>query len=272
MTENAVRSQTSEKSIVATDLTRIYSRGIEEIVSVNNVSFEINKGDFVSIIGPSGSGKTTLVNLLGCLDNPSGGELHLNGRMIFGEGKRLSERALTKIRREAFGYIFQNFYLIPTLTVIENIKLPLTFYHKPGTEGEAQKLLELLGIAHRKNHLPGQISGGEMQRVAIARAMVNKPEILLADEPTGNLDTKRSREIVEVLSVLNKTTGLTVVMVTHNPGLARYASRMFEMKDGQIGEVEASTGAQAPQFCPYKLVHLVHPAESSSDNMDIVPR
>ena len=174
---------------------------------MNDVSLQINKGDFVSIIGPSGSGKTTLVNLLGCLDNPTSGELFLGDRTIFGGGKRLSERELTKIRRETFGYIFQNFYLIPTLTVLENVMLPLTFYRKPGTEDEAVKLLELLGMDHRKNHLPGQISGGEMQRVAIARAMVNKPEILLADEPTGNLDTKRSAEIVRVLKELNEEVG-----------------------------------------------------------------
>jgi putative ABC transport system ATP-binding protein len=157
--------------------------------------------------------------------------------LIFGNGKRLSEGELTRIRREIFGYIFQNFYLIPTLTVLENVLLPLTFFRKPGTENEAVQILELLGMEHRKDHLPSQISGGEMQRVAIARAMVNKPEILLADEPTGNLDTKRSLEIVEVLKGLNKTKGLTIVMVTHNLELARYADRMFEMRDGRIGEL-----------------------------------
>ena len=225
-------------SIAATNLTKIYARGNEEIISVNNVSFLINKGDFVSIIGPSGSGKTTLINLLGCLDNPTSGELCLGDRPIFGNEKRLSERELTKIRRETFGYIFQNFYLIPTLTVMENVMLPLTFYHKPGTEHEPVKLLKLLGIDHRKDHLPSQISGGEMQRVAIARAMVNMPDILLADEPTGNLDTKRSAEIVHVLQELNRTVGLTVVMVTHNQELARQANRMFEMRDGQISQVE----------------------------------
>jgi putative ABC transport system ATP-binding protein len=221
-------------SMEAKNLTKVYLRGAEEIPAVNSVSLEINKGEFVSIIGPSGSGKTTLVNLLGCLDNPTSGELYLGGRPIFGKGKRLSERDLTKIRRETFGYIFQNFYLIPTLTVIENVILPLTFYRKPNTEHEADKLLNLLGIEHRKDHLPGQISGGEMQRVAIARAMVNMPEILLADEPTGNLDTKRSVEIVEVLRVLNRNVGLTIIMVTHNQQLARYADRILEMKDGQI--------------------------------------
>ncbi len=230
----------SEKgvSIEAVDLKKIYSRGAEEVIAVNNVSFAIHKGDFVSIIGPSGSGKTTLVNLLGCLDNPTSGDIRLVGRSIFGSGKRLNERELTKVRRETFGYIFQNFYLVPTLSVAENVMLPLTFYRKPGTENEADKLLSLLGIDHRKNHLPSQISGGEMQRVAIARAMVNKPEILLADEPTGNLDTKRSEEIVQVLQGLNREVGLTVVMVTHNPDLARRADRMLEMRDGHISEVD----------------------------------
>jgi len=224
-------------AIEANDLMKVYSRGSERIPAVNGVSLQIQKGDFISIIGPSGSGKTTLINLLGCLDNPTSGELRLGGRPIFGQGKRLSERELTQIRREIFGYIFQNFYLIPTLTVMENVILPLTFYRKPGTDEEAAKLLRLLGMDHRKDHLPGQISGGEMQRVAIARAMVNRPEILLADEPTGNLDTKRSGEIVEVLQGLNRNEGLTLIMVTHNQELARHANRMFEMKDGQIGQI-----------------------------------
>jgi len=227
------------KAIEVNDLTKIYHRGIEEIISVNHVSFQINKGEFISIIGPSGSGKTTLINLLGCLDNPSSGDLRLGGRSIFGGTKRLSESDLTKIRREAFGYIFQNFYLIPTLTVLENVALPLTFYCKPGAEHEAPKLLKLLGIDNRQDHLPGQISGGEMQRVAIARAMVNRPEILLADEPTGNLDTKRSAEIVGVLRELNKNVGLTIVMVTHNQELARSADRILEMKDGRISQIES---------------------------------
>jgi putative ABC transport system ATP-binding protein len=224
-------------SVATTDLTKIYSRGNEKIIAVDNVSFLVNKGEFVSIIGPSGSGKTTLINLLGCLDNPTVGEIYLRGRSIFGNGKRLSERELTKIRRETFGYIFQNFYLIPTLTVMENVMLPLTFYSKTGTENGAYNLLKLLGMEHRKDHLPGQISGGEMQRVAIARAMVNMPEILLADEPTGNLDTKRSAEIVQVLRELNRNVGLTVIMVTHNQELARYADQMFEMRDGRIYQI-----------------------------------
>jgi len=228
----------NEISIEAKNLRKLYTRGSEEIPAVKDVSLRIYKGDFISIIGPSGSGKTTLINLLGCLDNPTSGEISLGGRPIFNNGKRLSERELTKIRRETFGYIFQNFYLIPTLTVIENVTLPLTFYQKAGLENEGINLLKLLGMEHRKDHLPSQISGGEMQRVAIARAMVNRPEILMADEPTGNLDTKRSAEIIQVLEGLNRTVGLTILMVTHNQELARHADRMFEMKDGQLRELE----------------------------------
>ena len=226
-------------SIEAINLKKVYLRGSEQIPAVNGVSLRIDRGNFISIIGPSGSGKTTLVNLLGCLDNPTSGELNLAGRPIFSQANQLSERDLTKIRREIFGYIFQSFYLIPTLTVMENVMLPLTFYQKPGTENEATKLLQLLGMEHRKDHLPGQVSGGEMQRVAIARAMVNKPEILLADEPTGNLDTKRSAEIVQVLKELNRKVGLTIIMVTHNQELARHADRMYEMRDGQIYQVDS---------------------------------
>lgn len=223
-------------SLAARGLTRVYRRGSEEIRALDGASVQIRRGEFVSFMGPSGSGKTTLINLLGCLDNPSAGELDLAGRNIFGNGKILGEKELTRIRREVFGYIFQNFYLIPTLTVRENVALPLAFYKKPGPEGEVERLLGMLGMDHRMNHLPGQISGGEMQRVAIARALVNRPEILLADEPTGNLDTKRSGEIGEVLRDLNRNAGLTIVMVTHNPGLARLGGRLIEMRDGQAYE------------------------------------
>jgi putative ABC transport system ATP-binding protein len=225
-------------SIDARNLRKIYNRGNEEVLSVNDVSLYINRGDFVSIIGPSGSGKTTLLNLLGCIDNPTSGELYLRGRSIFSPGEPLSEHELTIIRREVFGYIFQNFYLIPTLTVVENVMLPLTFYRKAGSEKEVDRLLTLVGIDHRKNHLPGQISGGEMQRVAIARALVNMPEILMADEPTGNLDTVRAAEIIEVLKDLNQRTGLTIIVVTHNMKIAKQAKRLLLMRDGRVDEIE----------------------------------
>jgi putative ABC transport system ATP-binding protein len=227
-------------SIEAHDLKKIYRRGSEEIPAVNGVSLNIGQGEFVSFVGPSGSGKTTLINILGCLDNPSSGRLRVDGRDIFSEGKTLSEADLTRVRRDLFGYVFQKFYLIPTLTVLENVVLPFTFYRKPGAEKGVDEIMKMLGIDHRQHHLPGQISGGEMQRVAIARALVNKPRILLADEPTGNLDTRRSSEIGVLLRELNKWEGLTVILVTHNPNLAQMANRSVELRDGMI-----YTGAEA---------------------------
>jgi putative ABC transport system ATP-binding protein len=223
----------AETVLAARGLTRTFRRGSEEIRALDGVSLAIRRGEFVSFMGPSGSGKTTLINLLGCLDNPTAGEMDLSGSRIFGGGKSLSERHLTRIRRDVFGYIFQNFHLVPTLTVRENVALPLAFYRKPGTAGEVDRLLGMLGMEHRMHHLPRQISGGEMQRVAIARALVNRPAILLADEPTGNLDTKRTAEIGSVLQELNRTEGLTIVMVTHNAGFAGLGERIIEMRDGR---------------------------------------
>jgi putative ABC transport system ATP-binding protein len=221
-------------SIEAENLRRIYHRGAEQIAAVDGVSLTVEKGSFISIVGPSGSGKTTLINVLGCLDNPTTGRLLLEGRVVFDQGKSLSESHLTRVRREVFGYIFQKFYLISTLTVLENVILPFTFYRKPGASEDVGEILKLLGIDHRKNHLPGQLSGGEMQRVAIARALVNKPQILLADEPTGNLDTKRSEEIGVLLRDLNEKTGLSVILVTHNLSLARMAHQTIELRDGRV--------------------------------------
>jgi putative ABC transport system ATP-binding protein len=221
-------------AIEAEHLTRIYRRGPEEIPAVDDVSLKIEKGSFTSIVGPSGSGKTTLINVLGCLDNPTSGRLSLGGRVVFEGGKGLSEAKLTRIRRDVYGYIFQKFYLVSTLTVLENVVLPFTFFKKPGAEEDVGRVLRLLGLDKRANHLPGQLSGGEMQRVAIARALVNKPDILLADEPTGNLDTARSEEIGRILQDLNKREGLTVILVTHNPRLAALAQRTIELRDGKI--------------------------------------
>ena len=218
----------------AEDLVKIYKRGAEEIAAVDGITLSIEAGKFMAVVGPSGSGKTTLINVLGCLDNPTSGRLVLGDKVVFERGRTLSEAALTRIRREVFGYVFQKFYLIPTLTVLENVALPFTFYRKPGASDDVGSILKLLGIDHRTNHLPGELSGGEMQRVAIARALVNKPKILLADEPTGNLDTKRSEEIGEILGDLNAREGLTVILVTHNPRLARLAHETVTIKDGKI--------------------------------------
>ncbi|OGD11848.1 MAG: hypothetical protein A2Y86_07950 [Candidatus Aminicenantes bacterium RBG_13_62_12] len=223
-----------EWALEATGITKIYKRGSEDIPALDGISLKIRRGEFVSFVGPSGSGKTTLINILGCLDNATSGSLSLCGKTIFMERQRLSEADLTRIRRSVFGYIFQKFYLLPTLTVLENVVLPFTFFKKEGAAKDPLEILRSLGMDKRTNHLPGQLSGGEMQRVAIARALVNNPEILLADEPTGNLDSKRSQEIGEVLRRLNENEGLTVLLVTHNPALARLAARTIELRDGRI--------------------------------------
>jgi putative ABC transport system ATP-binding protein len=218
----------------ATGITKIYQRGSEDIPALDGISLKIRQGEFVSFIGPSGSGKTTLINILGCLDNASAGSLVLGGRTIFTENQNLSEAELTKIRRSVFGYIFQKFYLLPTLTVLENVVLPFTFFKKEGAAKDPEEILRSLGLEKRIHHLPGQLSGGEMQRVAIARALVNNPDILLADEPTGNLDSKRSQEIGEVIQTLNREQGLTVLLVTHNLALAKLAGRTVELRDGRV--------------------------------------
>jgi ABC-type lipoprotein export system ATPase subunit len=227
-------SASTVPAIEAQHLRRVYRRGPEEIAAVDDISLTIDRGSFTSIVGPSGSGKTTLINVLGCLDNPSSGTLSLGGRVVFENGQGLSEARLTRIRRDAFGYIFQKFFLVPTLTVLENVVLPFTFFKKPGADEDVFRLLKTLGIDRRADHLPGQLSGGEMQRVAIARALVNKPDILLADEPTGNLDTARSEEIGSILQELNVREGLTVILVTHNLRLAALAQRTIELRDGKI--------------------------------------
>jgi putative ABC transport system ATP-binding protein len=227
---------TTSSAIVAESLNKTYVRGSEAVCAVNNVSLDIKNGEYVAFVGPSGSGKTTLINILGCLDNPTSGSLSIDGRPVFGNARPLSERALTRIRREMFGYVFQKFYLIPTLTVLENVMLPFAFYQKEGAQGNAEKLLSQLGLDNRKDHLPGQISGGEMQRAAIARALVNNPRILLADEPTGNLDTARGEEIGRIMGELNQKQGLTIVLVTHNRRLAGTAHRIIELHDGRVME------------------------------------
>jgi len=218
----------------ANHVRKVFRRGSEEIAAIDDISFTCRRGEFVSFVGPSGSGKTTLINILGCLDNPSRGTVSVGGMTVFNDTTRLSEGELTRIRRCYFGYIFQKFYLVPTLTVMENVLLPLSFYRKEGAAADALPLLNFLGLGQRIHHRPAELSGGEMQRVAIARALINKPEIVLADEPTGNLDTQRSREIGQILRHLNRQEGVTVLLVTHNPLLAAVAQRTIILRDGRI--------------------------------------
>ena len=214
--------------IVGQGLTKIYRRGSEEIHALRNVDFSVGEGDFLSIIGPSGSGKTALLNVLGCLDTPDAGSLRLNGI----ETRGMKESVLVKLRRENIGFVFQQFYLMPTLTARENIELPLLFSHKKNNS-RIDEVLEMVDLADRADHLPGQLSGGEMQRVAIGRALINDPKIVLADEPTGNLDSATSQMIFDLFFDLNRR-GLTLIVVTHNMDLARLTSKTYTLRDGQI--------------------------------------
>jgi len=215
-------------SIIQTDkLCKHYRRGSETVHALDRATLSIAGGDFVAIVGPSGSGKTTLMNLLGCLDTPTSGSYRLRGQETAG----LKESGLVRLRQEHIGFVFQQFFLLPTLTVEENIELPLLFRDKRGKR--TKELLETVGLSHRRTHLPRELSGGEMQRVAIARALINTPSILLADEPTGNLDSKNSLKVIELFRELNSG-GLTTIIVTHNHDIAAVAGRTIAISDGRI--------------------------------------
>ncbi len=212
----------------AENLTKIYSRGSERVEALRGVSFRIESGEFVSIVGQSGAGKTTLLNLIGCMDTPTDGTLEVDGQPV----SRLSDRKLTRLRSQKIGFVFQHFGLLPTLTVEENVALPALFARR-GAGRKPVELLEEVGMAHRRTHRPHQLSGGEMQRVSIARALINEPSLLLADEPTGNLDSINGNAVLELFQKLNKA-GLTVVVVTHNPALANAARRQLCLQDGLL--------------------------------------
>jgi putative ABC transport system ATP-binding protein len=227
MNNNKKDSKSPEIRIEA--VSKIYQRGTEEVHAVDNVSLSIDPGSFVCLVGASGSGKSTLLHMIGCLDQPSSGKLFLDDLEIpRSEAKRIA------IRRSNFGFIFQQFFLIPTLNVEENILLPLTFSRKIPREGALSDILQLVHLEHRRKHRPSQLSGGEMQRVAIARALMNDPLVLIADEPTGNLDSQNSHQVFELFQELNQSTGMTVICATHNLELASMSSRVLHLKDGQL--------------------------------------
>ncbi|ADH84792.1 ABC transporter ATP-binding protein [Desulfurivibrio alkaliphilus] len=206
-----------------------YRRGAEEVRALRGIDLEIQAGEFVSVIGPSGAGKTTLLHILGCLDLPSSGEMHFDGLRV----DKMRESELVTLRRNKIGFIFQQFYLIPGLSVLDNIALPLMFSKSKPAPGRIEELARAVGLGERLHHVPAQLSGGEMQRTAIARALVNDPEVILADEPTGNLDSANSEKIFDILHKLHQN-GLTVIMITHNPELAERAGRTITIKDGII--------------------------------------
>ena len=213
------------------DVHKIYELEGTEVPALNGISLSINKGDFVALIGPSGSGKSTAMNLVGCLDLASKGEIYLGEHNI----KYLSESDLAQIRGKQIGFIFQTFNLVPSLTALENVALPMVFqnFSRNVRLKRAHELLEQVGLSDRMKHLPNQLSGGQKQRVAIARALINDPEIILADEPTGNLDTKTGDEIMRLLYNLNKK-GKTIILVTHNSDLTKLANKIIRLKDGKL--------------------------------------
>ena len=213
------------------DLTKSYRTSDVETMALSHVNLQINEGEFIAIMGPSGCGKSTLLNVLGMLDSPDSGSYRFGGEDIAG----YPESRLAEIRKRNIGFIFQSFNLVDELTVAENVMLPLLYQKVAATERDqrVQAVLERVGIAHRANHRPQQLSGGQQQRVAVARAVVTNPKLILADEPTGNLDTSNGEEVLELLNQLNRD-GTTIIMVTHDQGHAAHASRVVQMLDGRV--------------------------------------
>ncbi|MEJ8802939.1 ABC transporter ATP-binding protein [Pontibacter sp. H249] len=213
------------------DISKVYRMGAETIHALKSVSIKINKGEYVAFMGPSGSGKSTLMNIIGCLDTPTGGQYILNGQDV----SNMTDNELAEVRNKEIGFVFQTFNLLPRQSSLENVALPLIYagYSKSQREEKAQKALESVGLGNRGKHKPNELSGGQRQRVAIARALINDPSIILADEPTGNLDTKTSYEIMELFENLHAK-GNTIIMVTHEEDIARYAHRIVRLRDGLI--------------------------------------
>jgi putative ABC transport system ATP-binding protein len=216
--------------IQAKNLEKLYRTKVETIRALKNINFEIPTGDFIALMGHSGAGKTTLLNLIGCLDKPTSGDLILENKSL----SSMKERDLIEFRRNSVGMIFQEFFLIESLTALENVSLPSLFVKDKNTKNRAEHLLDLVGLTKRKNHLPRELSGGEMQRVAIARALMNSPKIILADEPTGNLDRKNAINIFDILEKVNKEENITIVVATHNVKLAHRAHSIIHLDDGKI--------------------------------------
>ena len=229
--------------IEISEISKLYGFGDATTIALDEVNLSIEKGEFIVVMGPSGSGKTTLLNILGLLDKPTHGQYKINNRDV----SRFTKKRRAKVRRDNIGFIFQFYNMLPKLTVLENVALPLAY---KGTRQKrrlktAERVLEQVGLTERESYLPGQLSGGQQQRASIARALVNNPNLIIADEPTGNLDSVSARVVMELLSEVHRL-GNTVIMVTHNPSLTRYADRIIYMLDGSIVYDEASEVGQIP--------------------------
>lgn len=212
------------------NMTKVYQMGEHQVHALNGVSLEIFPGDFIAIMGPSGSGKSTMMNMLGALDQPTSGAYWLDGTDV----SRLSDDDLADVRNRKIGFVFQNFNLLSRTPALQQVELPLIYAGKRQRKERAQKALELVGLGDRVGHKPSELSGGQQQRVAIARALVNEPAIILADEPTGNLDSKSGTEVMQIFQRLNQEQGITIVFVTHDPWIARHTKRVVTLADGKV--------------------------------------
>lgn len=233
MTVSSASTAAPDPAIECAALTKTYDLGNEKVPALRGVSFSVARGEFVAIMGASGSGKSTMANLIGALDTPTSGVLKIDGQAV----ASMTNDELAHLRNERIGFVFQQFNLMARMTALENVMLPLAYSSRPGVDPSelARNRLQQVGLGERLNHRPNQLSGGQQQRVAIARALVNDPKIVIADEPTGALDTHNSHEIMKLLASLNAQ-GLTVVVITHEPDIAAYADRLLRFRDGQIVE------------------------------------
>ena len=220
------------------ELTKIYGSGENQVNALDHVSFQVKKGEFIAIVGASGSGKSTLMNLIGGIDRPTSGSVVIDGKKIFD----MNESEMAIFRRRNIGIVYQFYNLIPNLTVDENIMLPCLLDQRKPDAGKLDRIVEMTGLSHRRKHLPGQLSGGQQQRVSVGRALINDPAFILADEPTGNLDSRSGREVIELLMAANRKAGQTLILITHDENIALQADRILTISDGRIIRDEVIRG------------------------------